>query len=73
MFNAICFLLLCTAPLMAESVSEAAVQTGRYQLVANNGILYLLDTATGEVWKESYWDGWKPYWPPIASELEKLK
>lgn len=44
--------LLCT--LMIGAVSREPVQEGRYQLQANQGAAYVIDTGTGQGWERLF-------------------
>lgn len=71
--------LVCLSPLSAETLLEEAPQIGRYQMVvtsaAYNGTtaalqLYLLDTATGHVWKSGLKKNWTEHdaWIPQITQ-----
>lgn len=52
----LCFSLCLSLPLLGEShpiPQGENAQIGRYQMAAMPGALYLLDTATGLVWKST--------------------
>lgn len=60
---ALCFCLTSLSTLESTSaVKEEKI--GKFQLCATNGLLYILDTATGEVWKlDRSWGGYR--WDPL--------
>lgn len=78
MLKKIVALSLICAPLLGNASEITEPQVGRFQMVAGSKHpqhteLYVLDTATGHVWKSSFskWDA-TATWVPLITEAQSV-